>query len=909
MSDGTIASLKILLGLDSTGVTKGIGTAKSQVSGFGISAGTAFKAVGAAASLGFGIATKGALSMNKVQGEFQAATGKSRAQAVAFSKDMNALMGTTGAVGHSFEEVAALGTTVEQQFGTTGKATADLTENILEFAKVTGGDADTAAGQLRDTLTAYGMSADDASGFMDQLVASNQKFGTKIGPETLDILQHMAPALQDMGMGLDDGVGLLNAFQVAGLDAGTAQKGLNAALQHLPPGQTFDDLIKKIGDMKSQGLDPTTEAIKLFGIKAGPALAQAIQPGMTSLDQFKIKAQDADGAVTTAADNMETLPERFEKVFDKVGATLRGFGQDFGPLLSASGSIVSAFAALPDAIQGPLENGLKGVWSKIATSGPVKLAAGLAGAAASGAYSVAAAGADALAGLLKEAWAGLKVSTQLVIAGAGAVAGGIYDAAAAGVDLMTDALEGLWKDVAARAPIIKAIFGAGGQHGLIYTTAAFVIEKFTGAAGAVWDAMGNPGSVLMQKVVLAGSLAGASYAGGFIFALGTAGLGLIAKGGTDFLSNLDFFKGQSPTQIANRLAAGNFGKGMTAAGQQAGETLATTASATLEVLGPPIPPGYGVTWGAGIVTSAIPALKAAAQLLGITFADAFEHDSRVPLANAGEAAGVYIGQGLSSNPDAMVPGAKSIVESFRTWWNSDGKPKLTAAGSEGAIAFSEGVLAERGTAQDAWQQFVDMMKHPIDTAKEIAELQGHLTSKKMIKGLSSNDPQTRQWAEDTRDAIQSRIDDLQKLLGDDGTSASDKLQSGLSSNYPAIKSDASDFVGRMNTIFGGLDTKYVIDVNTSRIAKNAPHFASGGRYQAGTLAVVGDAGRPELFISDQSGYIAPDARSALAGGDSYTFNIYDATDPHKVAVVVLDTMKRVATIGGSLSLDRSGVPG
>ena len=72
-------------------------------------------------------------------------------------------------------------------------------------------------------------------------------------------------------------------FEVAGLDAGTAQRGLNTAITKLPPGTTLDDIVKHLADLKAQGIDPTTEAIKVFGNKAGPALAAAIQPGMTGL--------------------------------------------------------------------------------------------------------------------------------------------------------------------------------------------------------------------------------------------------------------------------------------------------------------------------------------------------------------------------------------------------------------------------------------------------------------------------------------------------------------------------------------------------------------------------------------------------------------------------------------------------
>lgn len=254
--------------------------AKSSLGDFGK---TVLSVAGAA---GFGALTAGALQAQDAQGKFMAATGKSREEAKGFVSDMDGLAGSAGAVGKSFDEIATVGTTVAQQFGTTGKATQDLTELVLEFSKVTGQDANEAAGTLEDTLSAYGLTADDAAGFTDKLVASAQKYGTEVGPQQLDILRQISPALQGMGGDIDDAVGYLNAMEVAGLDAGSATRGLTTALANVPDGTNIDDIVKHFSDLKEQGIDPTKEAIDIFGTRAGPALVAAIQPGMDGLDDL-----------------------------------------------------------------------------------------------------------------------------------------------------------------------------------------------------------------------------------------------------------------------------------------------------------------------------------------------------------------------------------------------------------------------------------------------------------------------------------------------------------------------------------------------------------------------------------------------------------------------------------------------
>jgi TP901 family phage tail tape measure protein len=160
-------------------------------------------------------------------------------------------------VGVSFEEIAQVGTTVEQQFGTTGQATTDLTGNILELAKVSGGDATDQANALGDTLSGMGLDASAAGAVMDNLVASNQQFGTSIG-DSITALDNMTPALSAMGLSLADGQGLLNAFEQANVDAATASGDLTKAIKNLKPGQNIDDLVAQVGAIE----DPILRAKK-----------------------------------------------------------------------------------------------------------------------------------------------------------------------------------------------------------------------------------------------------------------------------------------------------------------------------------------------------------------------------------------------------------------------------------------------------------------------------------------------------------------------------------------------------------------------------------------------------------------------------------------------------------------------
>lgn len=415
---GPIAELFIKLGMDTSAVKGGADIAKQSMTGLGSTSSTIFKGISAGGAAAFGLMSVGASQMERAQGKFQSETGLSRAAAVAFTKDMNGLVGTAGTVGLSFDQITDAGTAVATQFQMTGKAGADMTESFAEFAKVTGQDATGAVNDFDDLLDAFHEPASRATSLMDQLVASHQKYGTEAGPEAIAALNKMAPALQGLNLGLDDGVGLLNAFEQNGLSADGAMRGLQTALKNIKPGQTFDDLIAQIGAIE----DPTKraqESMRIFGVKAGSALANAIQPGMTSLDNYKVSAQDAAGATAKAAGDMVTTTDKFRMFGEKLGAILRDAGSQFGPLVTA---VASATTAL-----GPVF--AKGL-SALAQTGPIKAAStylgGVIGALQGNAQAAVATGVEAV-----EAMAARIGAMAIPLAPAGTTLGGAIGGAIA----------------------------------------------------------------------------------------------------------------------------------------------------------------------------------------------------------------------------------------------------------------------------------------------------------------------------------------------------------------------------------------------------------------------------------------------------------------------------------------------
>jgi hypothetical protein len=360
----------------------------------------------------------------------------------------------------------------------------------------------------------------------------------------------MTPALQGMGLSLQDGQGLLNAFEQANVDAGTAAGDLTRAIKNLKPGQNIDDLIAQVGAIEDPILR-AKEATKLFGKAAGPEMAAVIKPGMKSLKDVEVQAQNTDGALTDAAAGMETTASKIKGIFEKIGGGARELGQQFGPALSGIGAITSAL--------GPsLITGLQKAWDAVKNSDAVQSAAQSA----------------------------LDISGTITGAAGtiiGNLTGNLIQVVTTSWDKVRDWL------LTPGSVTQRAIAAAGAVVGTVYSAAVQLTAAVESKIYSLWIAAGSPGSGVISAAFAAGEAAGGAFAAGIVLA-GPAILAAIAKFGTDFLSHLNLpgninfttGSGAAPTiSIGGRTPVQLGQQAGTTVGNAIGPALADAASTSL----------------------------------------------------------------------------------------------------------------------------------------------------------------------------------------------------------------------------------------------------------------------------------------------------------------------------------------
>lgn len=296
----------------------------------------------------------------------------------------------------SFDEAGNAVGEVNTRFGLTGDALDDLSTKFIEFSQLNGTGVSESIDSVQAAMAAFGLEASDASMVLDVLNKAGQDSGISISQLSNSLLSN-ASALTEMGWNINSSAGFIANLEKNGIDASTAMAGLKKAFQNAAnDGVSMEDAMKNLQDTMANASSDTESyqaAIELFGAKAGPAIAKAVNEGRISfdeaansikgysdsvsstfeqtqdpIDQFqtnmnKLKLVGAD-LVNTAAPLITEVMEKMSAVIQKVSDAWNGLSEDtqqqiinvaliaaaIGPILVAVGKVVSALGTIGSAI-------------------------------------------------------------------------------------------------------------------------------------------------------------------------------------------------------------------------------------------------------------------------------------------------------------------------------------------------------------------------------------------------------------------------------------------------------------------------------------------------------------------------------------------------------------------------------
>ena len=290
------------------------------------------------------VATKAALDIDKAMDLIAAGTGAQGKELEALQQSWKALAAN---VTQGFNVSAQVLADFNTRLGLTGKALTDLSKLALDAARLLNEDVNAVVAQASKAMQDWGVSAQEASSFMNKLFVAAQATG--IGMSTLSTqLYKYGAALRGVGFDTNSAIALLSQFEKQGVNTELVLGSLRIGLGKLAnegitdAGMAFEALINKIKNAEST-TEATQIAMEVFGTRAGPDLAAAIREGRFEIEEMVKtleKSQDAIEKTAAATDGFSEQWRRTKNSFllaiEPIGTQILGLAERGLPLLQAA---------------------------------------------------------------------------------------------------------------------------------------------------------------------------------------------------------------------------------------------------------------------------------------------------------------------------------------------------------------------------------------------------------------------------------------------------------------------------------------------------------------------------------------------------------------------------------------------
>ena len=244
----------------------------------------------------------------------------------------------------SFQEAGDAIGEVNTRFGLTGDNLETLSGQFIKFAQINGQDVSGSVDNVSKVLSAFGMDASEASGYLDALNVVGQKTGVDVGTLAQQVSANAAQ-FQQMGLSAADATNLLGQMSMAGLDSSTAMMGMKTAMKEAAAdGTTMSAKLTEFQATMSSSAsesDKLAAAYELFGTRAGGAIYNATAQGTLDLTNFQGSLQGFEGSVSTTFTETQDPLDRFTVVANQLKEAGAGLVDAFGPVLADALSTVS----------------------------------------------------------------------------------------------------------------------------------------------------------------------------------------------------------------------------------------------------------------------------------------------------------------------------------------------------------------------------------------------------------------------------------------------------------------------------------------------------------------------------------------------------------------------------------------
>lgn len=225
---------------------------------------------------------------------------------------------------------------VNTRFGATGAELKGLSEQFIMFCKLNDTNLTTSVDASQKALSAFGLDASSASGYLDTLTHVAQATGVSVDTLMQGAVAN-STAFKEMGLSLNTATEFMGQLEVSGADSSAVMSGLSKALKNATAeGIPLDQALANLQTTVLNGTDSTdglTEAYDLFG-KSGAQVFELVKSGALDFTQLGQSATDASGTVVGTFNATLDPADQFTTAMNALKETGAAIAEVVMPVLS-----------------------------------------------------------------------------------------------------------------------------------------------------------------------------------------------------------------------------------------------------------------------------------------------------------------------------------------------------------------------------------------------------------------------------------------------------------------------------------------------------------------------------------------------------------------------------------------------
>jgi len=319
---------KLLKGIkDVGGKIASIG-AKAIAGGIGVATG-ALVALGAA----------GWKSANELDGAYDAiaiGTGATGEELQGLKSDFNAVFKS---VPTDPKALSGIFTALNSNLNASGTSLQKLATPLSRVTDMMGGDGKANAEALARAMQNWGVPVEEGAGLLDKFFVASQNTGVSI-EELMSKTTSSGASLRTMGFSLDESIALLGGLEQAGVSSEEVMAAMKRSVvtfaeAGIPMNEGLAQTIERIKGAATEE-DALNIAMDVFGTRAGPAMVKAIQEGRLGLGTLEEKLGTSEGAILSTAAATDDWGQKLDLLKQRGMLALAPLGDKMMDLASAA---------------------------------------------------------------------------------------------------------------------------------------------------------------------------------------------------------------------------------------------------------------------------------------------------------------------------------------------------------------------------------------------------------------------------------------------------------------------------------------------------------------------------------------------------------------------------------------------